>query len=215
MALLQPDPTFYPSPRLAGEAPAERLGYVGVLNPGNGKPDGMAVVDMDPQSSTYSTVVSTLDFPNTNDEVHHFGWNACSSALCPYSPHPHLERRYLIVPTLKTSRIYVIDTKPDAYRPTLVKTIEPEVLQLMRHYPWPGNVRELQNICERADLVRLCANALKMIPICKPGFAALLWTIEYVEKLAVSSICENKEDYPADRSRKQQLEKPCLVTHWT
>lgn len=126
MALLQPDPTFYPSARLAGEAPAERLGYVAVLNPGNGKPDGMAVVDMDPQSSTYSTVISTLDFPNIGDEVHHFGWNACSSALCPYSPHPHLERRYLIVPTIKTSRIYVIDTKPDPYHPTLVKTIEPE-----------------------------------------------------------------------------------------
>ena len=126
MALLQPDPTFYPSPRLAGEAPPERLGYVAVLNPGNGKPDGMAVVDMDPKSSTYSTVVSTLDLPNTGDELHHFGWNACSSALCPNAPHPHLERRYLIVPTLKTSRIYVIDTKPDPYHPTLMKTIEPE-----------------------------------------------------------------------------------------
>ena len=70
--------------------------------------------------------MSTLDLPNVGDEVHHFGWNACSSALCPYAPHPHLERRYLIVPTLRTSRIYILDTKPDPYRPQLVKTIEPE-----------------------------------------------------------------------------------------
>ena len=34
-----------------------------------------------------------------------------------------------------------------------VKTIEPEVLELLRQYPWPGNVRELQNICERAAIL--------------------------------------------------------------
>ena len=32
--------------------------------------------------------------PNAGDELHHFGWNACSAALCPYAPHPHVERRY-------------------------------------------------------------------------------------------------------------------------
>ena len=36
--------------------------------------------------------------PNVGDELHHFGWNACSSALCPWAPHPHVERRYLLVP---------------------------------------------------------------------------------------------------------------------
>jgi methanethiol oxidase len=126
MVQWQPDPTFYPSPRLATQAPAERLGYVATLNVGTGRPDGMAVVDLDPSSSDYSKVVSTLDFPYQDDETHHFGWNACSSALCPFAPHPHLERRYLIVPTVRTSRIYVIDTKPDPYHPQLVKTIEPE-----------------------------------------------------------------------------------------
>ena len=126
MALLQPDPTFYPSPKLATQAPPERLGYVSVLNPNNGHPDGMAVVDLDPASANYSKIVSISEFPNVGDEVHHFGWNACSSALCPYAPHPHLERRYLIVPTLRTSRIYILDTKPDPYHPKLIKTIESE-----------------------------------------------------------------------------------------
>ena len=64
--------------------------------------------------------------PKAGDELHHFGWNACSSMLCPNAPHPHVERRYLIVPGLRSSRIYVIDTKPDPTKPTIVKTIEPE-----------------------------------------------------------------------------------------
>jgi selenium-binding protein 1 len=124
MSLLRPDPTFYPSARMAMQAPPERLAYVATLNVGNGKPDGIAAVDVDPESSGYGRVVGALDLPNVGDEIHHFGWNACSSALCPYAPHPHLERRYLIVPTLRSSRIYVIDTKPDPRQPRLVKTVE-------------------------------------------------------------------------------------------
>jgi len=62
--------------------------------------------------------------PGPGDELHHFGWNACSSALCPYAPHPHVERRYLVVPGLRSSKIYILDTKPDPRNPKLVKTIE-------------------------------------------------------------------------------------------
>jgi selenium-binding protein 1 len=125
--LLTPDPTFYPSARLAMQAPVERLAYVAVLNPKqDGHPDGMAVVDVDPTSNRYGRVVGRVDMPNAGDELHHFGWNACSSALCPYAPHPHIERRYLITPGLRSSRIYVIDTKPDPRQPKIIKVIEPE-----------------------------------------------------------------------------------------
>ena len=127
MALMTPDPTFYPSARLAIQAPPERLGYVAVLNT-NGQPDAMSVVDLDPESPTYSSIVNSLEMPNVGDELHHFGWNACSASLCPYAPHPHLERRYLIVPTLRTSRIYVIDTKPDPFSPQVIKTVEADVI---------------------------------------------------------------------------------------
>lgn len=126
MASLRPDTSFYPSARMAMQAPPERFGYVGFLNVGNGKPDGIAVVDLDPASGSYSQIVHRVEFPYLGDEVHHFGWNACSSALCPSSAHPHLERRYLIVPTLRSSRLYIIDTKPDPLRPQLVKTISAE-----------------------------------------------------------------------------------------
>src|ERR687894_159099 len=123
MMTLRPDPTFYPSPRSAMQAPPEELAYMVVLNPnGNGRPDALAVLDVDPNSSTYNRVVRRVEM-GRGDEVHHFGRNACSAELCPYAPHPHVERRYLLVPGLKSSRIYVIDTKPDPTQPKIIKVI--------------------------------------------------------------------------------------------
>ena len=121
----RPDPTFYPSAKMAMQAPAERLGYVATLSPNGGKqPDEMRVVDLDASSKSYGQIVSRIPMPGPGDELHHFGWNACSSALCPYAPHPHVERRYLVVPGLRSSKIYILDTKPDPRNPKLVKTIE-------------------------------------------------------------------------------------------
>jgi len=138
---LFPDPTFYPSPRLAAQAPAEKLAYVVTVNPeGRGRPDALVVVDVDPASRSYAQVVGRAEMPNAGDELHHFGWNACSSALCPYAPHPHIERRYLIVPGIRSSRIHVFDTKPDPRKPHLVKTIEPEELMAKTGYSRPHTV---------------------------------------------------------------------------
>ena len=61
-------------------------------------------------------VLHRLDMPNRGDEFHHFGWNACSSALSPMSGHAFLKRRYLIIPGIRSSRIYVVDTQPDPSR---------------------------------------------------------------------------------------------------
>src|SRR5215207_673867 len=141
MTTLRPDPTFYPSPRTAMQAPPETLAYTAVLNPdGNGRPDALAVLDVDPSSSTYTQVVGRVDMPNTGDEMHHFGWNACSSALCPYAPHPHVERRYLVAPGLRSSRIFIFDTKPDPKRPQLVKTIEAAEIADRAGYSRPHTV---------------------------------------------------------------------------
>jgi len=137
---LFPDPTFYPSPRLAAGAPAEKLAYVVTISPGGQRPDALVVVDVDPASPSYSQVVGRVEMPNVGDELHHFGWNACSSALCPYAPHPHIERRYLIVPGLRSSRIHVFDTKPDPRNPRLVKTIEPEEVMAKTGYSRPHTV---------------------------------------------------------------------------
>jgi selenium-binding protein 1 len=137
----KPDQSFYPSPKMAMHAPRERYGYVAALNYGGGdKHDALCTVDLDPESSTYSQIINTLEMPYPGDELHHFGWNACSSALCPYAPHPHLERRYLIVPGLRSSRIYIIDTKPDPVRPKIAKIIEPEEVLGRSGYSRPHTV---------------------------------------------------------------------------
>lgn len=122
----RPDQSFYPSPKLAMKAAPEKLAYVTMLNPDPGGHDALGVVDGDPASNSYGQLIQRLDMPNTGDELHHFGWNACSSCLCPHAPHPHMERRYLVVPGLRSSRIHVIDTKPDPRKPRITKVIEPE-----------------------------------------------------------------------------------------
>jgi methanethiol oxidase len=127
MAQWKADSTFYPSPRLAMQAPPENLAYVAVFNPtSNGRPDAMTVVDVASSSPTYGQIIGKVEMPKTGDELHHFSWNACSSALCPYAPHPHIERRYLVVPGLRSSRIHILDTKPDPRQPQIVRVIEPE-----------------------------------------------------------------------------------------
>ena len=116
MARWKPDPTFYASPRLArsrhpprSSPTSSRSTPVPTVTPAR----RATVVDLKPGSSTYGRTIGRLDMPNVGDELHHFGWNACSSALCPWSPHPHTERRYLLVPGLRSSRIHVIDVKED------------------------------------------------------------------------------------------------------
>jgi selenium-binding protein 1 len=132
------EPTFYASPKLAIQAPAEKLAYVAALNANGGaEPDALLVVDVDPHSKKHGEIVGRVDMPNVGDELHHFGWNACSSALCPYAPHPHVERRYLVVPGLRSSRIHIIDTKPDPRQPKIVKVIEPEVVAERTGYSRP------------------------------------------------------------------------------
>jgi methanethiol oxidase len=136
MARMIPDQTFYPSPAMAMSAPPETLAYVAMLNPGGGT-DALAVLDVDQSSQAYGQQVAQVDMPKTGDELHHFGWNACSSCLCPFAPHPHMERRYLVVPGLRSSRIHVLDTKADPSRPRMIKVIEAEELMRKTGYSRP------------------------------------------------------------------------------
>jgi selenium-binding protein 1 len=138
--LQRPDPTFYPSPRLAMEAPREEYGYTVLLSPDGRQPDALAVVDLCPDSNTYAKTVHLVTMPNRGDEFHHFGWNACSSSLSPMSGHAFLERRYLIIPAIRTSRIYVVDTKPHPTEARIHKVIEPEEMLRKTGYSRPHTV---------------------------------------------------------------------------
>ena len=141
MARMLPDPTFYPSPRMASDAPQEDLAYVALLTTTeNGKKDALGVVDTNPGSTEYGRLVGKLELPNGGNELHHFGWNACSSHLCAYAPNPHMERRYLVLPGTHSSRIHVIDTSPDPRNPRLVKVIEGEEVIAKTGYAAPHTV---------------------------------------------------------------------------
>ena len=140
MPTLRPDPTFYPSAKHAAEAPPEELAYLAMLSPKGSRPDAIGVVDVKPGSKSYGRVVGQFDMPNRGDELHHFGWNACSSNLCPWAPHPHVERRYLIVPGINSSRIHILDTKANPRQPELVKVIEPDTLAKKTNYASPHTV---------------------------------------------------------------------------
>ncbi|HTJ27496.1 MAG TPA: selenium-binding family protein [Candidatus Limnocylindria bacterium] len=138
--LLKPDPTFYPSAKLAMRAPRETLAYVALLSADGTGNDALAVVDVDEGSPAFGSAVGRVTMPNPGDELHHFGWNACSAALCPYAPHPHVERRYLLVPGLRSSRIHVIDTKPNPREPKIVRVIEAQELIERAGYTRPHTI---------------------------------------------------------------------------
>src|SRR5688500_4301359 len=97
----------YESPAAAQKSPREELAYVTATCVGVDKdrPDYLAVVDLDPKSPTYSKVVARLPMSKPGDELHHFGWNACSSC---HGDADHA-RRYLVLPGLKSSRIHIAD----------------------------------------------------------------------------------------------------------
>jgi methanethiol oxidase len=136
------DPTFYRSPDAAIAAAPEQLAYVAAFDPTGRTKDALAVVDCDANSSTYGGVVGWAELPTAGNELHHFGWNACSSALCHegHGHHEAIERRYLLVPGIRSSTIYVLDTKPDPRRPVLTHTIEASELAAKAGYSRPHTV---------------------------------------------------------------------------
>ncbi|KAG6525446.1 hypothetical protein ZIOFF_015402 [Zingiber officinale] len=113
----------YASPLDAMAGPREALIYVTCIYNGTGieKPDYLATVDVDPSSPTYSKVIHRLPMPHVGDELHHSGWNSCSSCHGDSTA----VRRFLILPSLLSSRVYVIDTVKDPKAPSLHKVVEP------------------------------------------------------------------------------------------
>src|SRR4051794_24323195 len=131
------DPTFYRSPDEAIAAPQETLAYVVAFDRSGETPDALAVVDVDRSSTSYGDVVGWSELPSRGDELHHFGWNACSSALKHEGHSNGLERRFLLLPGLRSSQIHVYDTKPDPTAPRLYKTIEAKELADKAGYSRP------------------------------------------------------------------------------
>jgi selenium-binding protein 1 len=123
--------SFHSSPAAAAQAPAEELLYVACLHEGTGVelPDYLAVVD-----AGSGEVVHETPMPNVGDELHHYGWNRCSSAC--HGP----DRSHLIVPGFRSSRIHVVNVADDPLRPQIEKVIEPAELLRETGYTRPHTV---------------------------------------------------------------------------
>ncbi|MBA4187616.1 MAG: selenium-binding protein [Planctomycetaceae bacterium] len=130
------DTPGFASPKEAMKGPREKMLFVTCTyaNTGIDKPDYLAVVDADPESKMYSRVVHRLSMPKLGDELHHYGWNICSS--CHGKPG---DRRYLIVPGLKSSRIHIIDAK-DPLNLKMHKVIDPETIAKVADLSAPHTV---------------------------------------------------------------------------
>ena len=126
----------FSSPAEAMKAPRERLLYVLCLHSGTAvkKPDYLATIDADPDSPGYGKVIHRLPMPKVGDELHHFGWNTCSS--CHGTDR---DRRFLVVPGLRSSRVHVIDTE-DLRAPKMHKVIEPEEIKQKTNLSAPHTV---------------------------------------------------------------------------
>jgi selenium-binding protein 1 len=132
------DPTFYRTRSDAIEAPPEHLAYVVAFDRTGEKPDALVTVGTDPGSPDYGRVVGWSDLPTRGDELHHFGWNACSSAFA-HEGHDMtgLRRRFLLLPGLRSSNIHVFDTQPDPRQPTLARTVTAAELARKAGYSRP------------------------------------------------------------------------------
>jgi selenium-binding protein 1 len=123
--------SFHNSPHEAMDAPPEEFLYLACLHRGTGvrRPDFLAVIDADD-----GRIVHETSMPNIDDELHHFGWNRCSSAC--HGP----DRSHLIVPGFRSSRIHVINVADDPRRPRIEKVIEAEELAEKTGYTRPHTV---------------------------------------------------------------------------
>jgi selenium-binding protein 1 len=127
----------YASPEEAMKAEPEKVLYAIALYEGTGieEPDYLATVDVDPSSPTYSQVIHRTPMPQVGDELHHFGWNACSSCYDDESK----SRRFLVLPGVVSSRIHILDTS-DERAPRLHKVIEPEEVKEKTNLTTPHTV---------------------------------------------------------------------------
>jgi selenium-binding protein 1 len=124
-------PSLYRTPQEAMEAPPEEFLYLACLHEGTDvdAPDFLAVVDTED-----GRIVHELPMPNVGDELHHFGWNRCSSAC--HGP----DRSHLIIPGFRSSRIHVVNVGDDPRRPTIEKVIEPDEVVAKTGYTRPHTV---------------------------------------------------------------------------
>lgn len=136
----------YASPQEAIKAEREKVVYTICIYTGTGveKPDYLATIDVDEASDTFGQVISRLEMPDIGDELHHMGWNACSSCHGDDS----MARKYLIVPGVRSNHFRIVDTATDPRNPTLFKTIDGDEIKEKTNLSAPHTVH-----CLGSDII--------------------------------------------------------------
>ncbi|NXO63940.1 SBP1 oxidase, partial [Phainopepla nitens] len=104
--------------------PREEVAYVTCTYRSTGidQPDFLATVDLNPRSCHYGQVIHRLPVPNLKDELHCAGWGpACGC----FDSGAAAKRTKLVLPSLISSRIYVVDVGSQCRAPRICKMIEP------------------------------------------------------------------------------------------
>ncbi|KAL9648290.1 hypothetical protein ABK040_001707 [Willaertia magna] len=123
----------------------EEIVYLTAINTNPHKhSDAIITVDVDPNSKTYSQVIHVLEMPYLNDELHHFGWNACSSCYEKQNQSGD-KRKYLFVPGVKSNRFYAVDVKTNQRAPKLAKVVDPEEIKKKTELTYPHTAHCLGN----------------------------------------------------------------------
>ncbi|XP_051173557.1 methanethiol oxidase [Leptopilina boulardi] len=121
VAKCQPCGPGYRSPKAAMmEGPREKLMYTVCIHTNPAKEDVLCTVDIDPESPTFCQIIHKLRMKYVGDEIHHCGWNICSS--CHDVPK---KRDTLVLPCLNSDRIYFVDVSNER-EPKMKKILEPE-----------------------------------------------------------------------------------------
>ena len=139
---LMPDPAFYPSPGTAWKAAPEHVACVSLLNAcvrmGNATPWALSIsirirplmVRLSAKWISPATITSCITSVGTHA--------ARASVL--QNPHPHMERRYLVVPGIGSSGFTSWIQKLNYNRPEIVKVIEPEEFIKKTGYTSPHTI---------------------------------------------------------------------------
>jgi selenium-binding protein 1 len=88
----------------------EKILYVFCVDADAKDNDFLAVIDVQPESKTYGTIINRLDLGSSGNETHHFGFTD--------------DRTHIWGCSLFSSRVFIINVADDPAKPKLVKVLE-------------------------------------------------------------------------------------------
>uniref|UniRef100_A0A1A9WTR5 Methanethiol oxidase n=1 Tax=Glossina brevipalpis TaxID=37001 RepID=A0A1A9WTR5_9MUSC len=111
----------------------EKLLYTVTVQPNLNEIHGdyLSTVDVDPESPTFCQIIHRTFTNRLGNELHHSGWNTCSS--CYHTQETNIDlvpkRDKLILPALNSNFIYILDVATDPRKPEIIKIIDGNVLK--------------------------------------------------------------------------------------